>query len=60
MFEGVRIVHLISYPFPTVWHNEGDNRSALDANTMSNLAAILRVFTAEYLRLTIPPTDANG
>ena len=48
---GVPVVHLISYPFPGVWHTRYDNETALDFRTISNIAAILRVFVADYLQL---------
>jgi len=49
--SGVPVVHLISYPFPDVWHTQDDNETALDFTTINNIAAILRVFVAEYLDL---------
>lgn len=57
---GVRVVHLITYPFPNVWHTADDNRAALDSNTIHNLATILRIFAAQYLRLDIPDDNDNG
>jgi glutaminyl-peptide cyclotransferase len=50
--EKVPVVHLISYPFPTVWHTSADNELALHYPTINNIGKILRVFVAEYLRLT--------
>ncbi|XP_013199723.1 glutaminyl-peptide cyclotransferase-like [Amyelois transitella] len=47
--RNVDILHLIPTPFPTVWHTEHDNRSALDFNTIENLNKIMRIFVAEYL-----------
>jgi len=49
--RGVPILHVISAPFPTVWHTEQDNKDALDFNTIENLNRILRVFVASYLHL---------
>lgn len=49
--RNVPILHLISVPFPSVWHKMSDNRESLDFNRISNLSKILRVFTAEYLHL---------
>ena len=45
------VVHLISYPFPDVWHTQDDNETALDFITISNIGAIMRVFVADYLHL---------
>uniref|UniRef100_A0A914CWI0 Glutaminyl-peptide cyclotransferase n=1 Tax=Acrobeloides nanus TaxID=290746 RepID=A0A914CWI0_9BILA len=49
MKKGVPIMHLITVPFPSVWHTQQDNESALDYNTIENIDSILRVFVAEYL-----------
>jgi len=48
---GVPVIHLISYPFPGVWHTKDDNETALDFAAISNIAAVLRVFVADYLQL---------
>lgn len=50
--QGVPILHMIPYPFPSVWHTKGDNKSALDQATLYAWTRILRIFTAEYLGLT--------
>ena len=47
--RGVPILHLISAPFPRVWHTVRDDRSALDSKKIENFNKILRVFVAEYL-----------
>ncbi|KAL1916285.1 uncharacterized protein VTP21DRAFT_5902 [Calcarisporiella thermophila] len=49
--RGVPIVHLIPYPFPSVWHTKEDNATAIDPPTVANWAIILRTFVAEYLDL---------
>lgn len=49
--RSVPILHLISVPFPSVWHKMSDNRESLDFDRISNLSKILRVFTAEYLNM---------
>jgi len=49
--RNVPILHLISYPFPKVWHKASDNRASLSMSTIENLNKILRVFVAEYLHL---------
>jgi len=49
----VPVVHMISYPFPSVWHTPADNEDALSYPTINNVNKILRVFVAEYLGLTV-------
>ncbi|KAL4244003.1 Peptide hydrolase [Abortiporus biennis] len=53
---GVDILHVISNPFPSVWHTLKDDASALDIPTMRRWNLILRVFTCEYLNL-VPTTS---
>nr|GAT49385.1 glutaminyl-peptide cyclotransferase [Mycena chlorophos] len=48
---GVDILHLITSPFPAVWHTVRDDASALDMPTMRRWNILLRVFMAEYLNL---------
>ncbi|GAA5970171.1 hypothetical protein JCM11641_000299 [Rhodosporidiobolus odoratus] len=48
---GVPVVHLISVPFPKVWHSLGDDASALDLPTIKAWALIVRLTVAEYLGL---------
>jgi len=47
----VPILHMISYPFPSVWHTAADNEAALSYPTINNINKILRVFVVEYLHL---------
>ncbi|KPV75971.1 uncharacterized protein RHOBADRAFT_43403 [Rhodotorula graminis WP1] len=49
--EGVPIVHLISVPFPRVWHTIKDDADALDLPTIKAWALIIRLAVAEYLGL---------
>ncbi|WFD36019.1 glutaminyl-peptide cyclotransferase [Malassezia cuniculi] len=49
--RGVPIVHVIPWPFPSVWHKIQDDVSALDYDTIYAFAQIVRLFTAEYLGL---------
>ncbi|GAA5825448.1 hypothetical protein JCM3770_000811 [Rhodotorula araucariae] len=49
--QGVPVVHLISVPFPKVWHTIKDDASALDLATMKAWSLILRLTVAEYLGL---------
>ncbi len=50
-FAGVPIVHLITYPFPSVWHKVGDNANAIDWTFVSNFRKIVIVFLHEYFHL---------
>ncbi|KAL5007918.1 hypothetical protein ScPMuIL_013499 [Solemya velum] len=45
------ILHLISLPFPSVWHTFQDNEDALDYEVTDNFNRIFRVFVARYLHL---------
>lgn len=49
--RNVPILHLISAPFPKVWHKISDNRENLDFARIAQINKILRVFVAEYLHL---------
>lgn len=43
--EGLKkILHLISVPFPSVWHTLRDNKDALDYQTCHDLALIFKEF----------------
>ncbi|KAB1273681.1 Glutaminyl-peptide cyclotransferase-like protein [Camelus dromedarius] len=49
--RGVPVLHLISTPFPSVWHTSDDSEANLHPPTVHNLSRILAVFLAEYLGL---------
>ncbi|XP_048830757.1 glutaminyl-peptide cyclotransferase [Brienomyrus brachyistius] len=49
--KGVRVLHLIPTPFPSVWHTFDDNEENLDRATVQNLSKILQVFVLEYLNM---------
>ncbi|GAA5900524.1 uncharacterized protein JCM6883_002871 [Sporobolomyces salmoneus] len=49
--KGVPVVHLISVPFPRVWHTIADDATALDLDTIKAWALIMRLTVAEYLGL---------
>ncbi|XP_043248891.1 glutaminyl-peptide cyclotransferase isoform X1 [Colletes gigas] len=49
----VPILHIIPYPFPTVWHKPSDNRDNIDLKTAENINKILRIFVASYLHINI-------
>nr|CAD7610063.1 unnamed protein product [Timema genevievae] len=53
MKRDVPVLHLIPYPFPSVWHKQSDNLDAIDFTTCENLNKIFRVFVAEYLHLRV-------
>uniref|UniRef100_A0A672ISB8 Glutaminyl-peptide cyclotransferase n=1 Tax=Salarias fasciatus TaxID=181472 RepID=A0A672ISB8_SALFA len=59
--RGVRILHLIPYPFPSVWHSFNDDEENLDRATIQNLNKILQVFVLEYLnvRPAVPDSPQN-
>lgn len=45
--KGVPVVHLITTPFPAVWHTGSDNINALDLNRIENLSRVIRVYLAD-------------
>ncbi|CAK5265321.1 unnamed protein product [Mycena citricolor] len=49
--KGVDVLHLISSPFPNVWHTVRDDASALHLPTLRRWNIMMRVFFAEYLNL---------
>jgi len=49
--QGVPILHVISTPFPDVWHTEDDDASAVHLPTVEKLNMIFRAFVADYLNL---------
>lgn len=49
--KGVPILHIISSPFPSVWHKIDDNASAINRATVEKLNMVLRIFVSEYLSL---------
>ncbi|ORX33665.1 hypothetical protein BD324DRAFT_643833 [Kockovaella imperatae] len=53
--RGVSILHVISFPFPNVWHRISDDASALSLPALRRWNRILRVFTAGYLGLSPTP-----
>ncbi|XP_046577555.1 glutaminyl-peptide cyclotransferase-like isoform X2 [Haliotis rubra] len=48
--KGVSILHLISYPFPQVWHTKRDNLASLDFTLIDDFNRIFRNFVASYLQ----------
>ncbi|KAJ7137715.1 glutaminyl-peptide cyclotransferase-like protein [Mycena epipterygia] len=49
--KGVDVLHLITAPFPRVWHTPRDDASALHMPTMRRWNILFRVFMSEYLNL---------
>ncbi|CAJ0591892.1 unnamed protein product [Cylicocyclus nassatus] len=49
MIRGIPILHLISVPFPSVWHTDGDNENILHYPTIYHITSVIRVFVAKYL-----------
>ncbi|XP_043215041.1 glutaminyl-peptide cyclotransferase-like [Amphibalanus amphitrite] len=47
--RGVKVLHIIPSPFPSVWHKSSDDASAIHGPTVTNLNRVLRVFVSEYL-----------
>ncbi|KAL1410373.1 hypothetical protein Q8F55_004381 [Vanrija albida] len=52
LHKGVPILHLITSPFPAVWHRMSDNKDALDLGVLRRWNRIMRVWTAAYLGLS--------
>ncbi len=55
--SGVNTLHLISTPFPDVWHTIGDDANVVHLPTVEKLNKIFRIFVAEYLG--IRPIDGR-
>jgi glutaminyl-peptide cyclotransferase len=53
VFLGVRTLHLISLPFPVMWHTVKDDITALDFKAISDISTILSIFVVEYLNLRV-------
>ncbi|KAI8788452.1 hypothetical protein BgiMline_007785 [Biomphalaria glabrata] len=51
MRRGVEVLHLISTPFPSVWHQPQDDWSHLDFNLIDDFSRIFRVFVSNLLHL---------
>jgi len=51
LHRGVSVLHVITEPFPRVWHTLGDDATTLDLPTMRAWNLIFRVFFTEYLGL---------
>ncbi|OJD19915.1 hypothetical protein AJ78_00109 [Emergomyces pasteurianus Ep9510] len=51
MNRGVEVLHLITSPFPEVWHKITDDAEHLDLNTVEDWSTLLTAFLAEWLEL---------
>lgn len=51
MERGVKVLHLIPTPFPTVWHTMLDDGEHLDLPTVRDWAKIMTAFVAEWMDL---------
>ncbi|KAJ2000777.1 hypothetical protein H4R26_004456, partial [Coemansia thaxteri] len=49
----IPVLHLISVPFPKVWHTLKDDASALNSTVICDMSLILRSFVASYLKLRV-------
>ncbi|KAL0490257.1 glutaminyl-peptide cyclotransferase [Acrasis kona] len=47
--RGVPVLHLISYPFPKVWHTPNDNYEALDWDSIHDIQTILIDFLRAHM-----------
>ena len=50
MKRDVPILHLITLPFPPVWHKVEDDATHLDRKSIHNLLLIFKIFVLEYLK----------
>lgn len=51
MARGVEILHIITSPFPRVWHTIEDDGEHLDLDTVNDWALLTIAFAAEYMDL---------
>lgn len=59
--SGVRVLHLIPSPFPSVWHTFHDDEQNLDRSAIQNLNKIFQVFVLEYLNTRpVVPSDTSS
>ncbi|KAK2466761.1 hypothetical protein APHAL10511_001019 [Amanita phalloides] len=57
LHRGISVLHIITEPFPQVWHTIQDNAFALHLPTLRRWNVVMRVFVSEYLHLR--PTEGN-
>lgn len=51
MARGVQILHIITSPFPEVWHRMDDDGEHLDMDTVEDWALLTTAFAAEWMEL---------
>ncbi|KAI0987511.1 hypothetical protein GJ496_009145 [Pomphorhynchus laevis] len=51
--QGVPVLHLISCPFPRVWHSKDDNENALDYQYIQHFLDILTIHLARTFELKV-------
>ena len=49
--RGVEVFHIITTPFPRVWHQIEDDGAHLDMDTTEDWAVLTTAFAGEYLEL---------
>lgn len=49
--KNVPVLHVIPFPFPSVWHTEKDNKDAIDQDIIKDWCLFCAVFVAEYLEI---------
>ena len=47
--RNVSVLHVIPYPFPSVWHKANDNQAALDQEIIRDWCLVWAVFVSEYI-----------
>ncbi|KAK4232112.1 kinase-like domain-containing protein [Podospora fimiseda] len=60
MARGVEILHLITSPFPKVWHTKNDDGEHLDLPTVRDWAKIMTGFTLEWMDVTASHTSPQS
>jgi len=51
LHRNIPILHIIPYPFPDVWHKVSDDASALDEDTIKDLALIFKLFIVKQFEI---------
>lgn len=51
--RNVKILHLISLPFPPCWHKDCDAHESIDNEVVKDLLKIFQVFVVEYFGLSV-------
>ncbi|KAL9954285.1 hypothetical protein ACROYT_G041804 [Oculina patagonica] len=51
--RNVKVLHLISLPFPPCWHKGCDNKESINHEVVKDLLKIFQVFVVEYFGLSV-------